>query len=54
VSPNAVHLEDRDEFAPADRYFIHDSGAAHGMAVHLRKPKYVQSRRHFANASGPL
>jgi hypothetical protein len=36
VSPTAVRLEERDDFAPADRYTIRDTAAVVGIAVRVR------------------
>jgi len=38
VSPNAVRLEDRDDLAPGDRCFIHDS-VSEAIAVRVREAK---------------
>jgi hypothetical protein len=52
LSPNAVRLEDRDEFASGDRYFIRDSGAVHGTAVRLREGEVRPEQASFRERVG--
>jgi hypothetical protein len=54
VSDTAVRLEDRDEFAPSDQYFIQDSAAVHGVEVRVREvescPEQAAFRERVGNA----
>ena len=56
VSANAVRLEECDAFAPADRFFIRDSGAVKGVAVRVRevetRPEQAAFRERVGDAWG--
>jgi hypothetical protein len=55
-SPTAVRLEERDEFAPAERYRIRDDGAVHGIAVRIQdvetRPEQAAFRQRIGEAWG--
>lgn len=52
MSPTAVRLEDRDDFAPADRYTIRDSAALTGVAVRIRGVEMRPEQAAFRNLVG--
>lgn len=54
VSPAAIRLEDRDDFAPADRYFIRASGGVHGLAVRVREAEIRPEQAAFRDRVGDV
>jgi HNH endonuclease len=52
LSPAAIRLEDRDDFAPADRYFIRDSRAVQGLAIRLREAEIRPEQAAFRERVG--
>jgi hypothetical protein len=52
VSSNAVRLEDRDDFAPSDRYFIRDSASVQAIAVRVREAEMRPEQAAFRDRVG--
>ena len=52
VSSTAIRLDERDDFAPADRYFVTDTAAVQGVAVRLREAEIRPEQAAFRDRVG--